>query len=202
MPDSFQGKPPKSSESIRASLEAMRQDGGVEIPSGPRPDGIEPADQIVIASFYSVQACREFQRALSSVGIRSTWKTQSGRTCVSVDSEDRGHAVEILAAHEAEHPDERPPRIRRDYDFLIFGAVIGGTLGLVSLHASDRILSMVMIANLTVCGGLIGHLIDRFRSTHRKFGRIRFGVLECLLFITLVAFLLSLRHIIRIAVHG
>lgn len=180
----------------------MRRDYRAEIPSGSRPHGIEPADQIVITSFYSAQACDEFQRALSAAGIRSTRKTQSGRTHVSVDSEDRGRAVEILAAHQAEHPDQRLPRIRRDYDFLIFGAVIGGTLGLVSLHASERILSMVMIANLTICGGLIGHLIDRFRSSWRKFGRVRFGVLECLLFVTLVAFLLSLRHITRIAIHG
>ena len=184
MPDRLERTPPKS--------ESLRRTYGSEIPTGDRPHGAEATDPIVIASFHCPETSGDFQRALSIAGISSTKESQGKKTRVSVDYEDLDHAVDILANHQKQHPDSPPPAIRRDYDFLIFGAIIGGGVGLALLFASSNRLSFALItASLTFSGALIGHFIDTLTWSRRTFG-LRFGLLEALLLMVACALLLSL----------
>ena len=115
-----------------------------------------------------------------------------------MDYEDRQVALDIFAKHAKHHPDVKPPGIRRDFDYLFLGSMIGGGTGVSLLifaivSSQSTYAPFLMIgAILTLCGGIVGHLIDRQRKIISLFGRFQLTVVDYLLLMGACATICSL----------
>lgn len=186
MSETGQGGGPKTGAAIRAKLDAMRKSYQSDVPRGDRMEGVQPADRIQIASFHDAKLCAEFQHSLSVKGIMSSSELRNRKTHVSVDYEDRGLAVEILAAYIGR--DRQPKGLRRDFEFLLLGMILGTTAALVVVvGARNPAVLLPYAASWALIGGLLGHFVDRLRSIWREHHRIRLGVREYLLLTAICA---------------
>ena len=152
----------------------------------PRPQEILPTDQITITSFHGDQVSRHFQRALWVEGISPSQDKRNHKFYASVDNEDRQTALDIFPKHAEQHPDVKPAGIRREFDYLFLGVVIGrGTaISLISAvvsHHSTYTPFWSIGAIATLLGGLVGNLIDRLWRNVRLSGRLQPSFVDYLL---------------------
>lgn len=173
----------KANKGLRETLVAIRDQNGPDHQAGPRAQGMQATDWLVVGSFFDAAHARLFQDALGKAGVGSTSATRDRRTHVSVEYEDREAAAAILTKHLQTHPNRRPPGIRRDYDGLIFGFAIGLTTGFIFALGAN----FAVIVPFVLLGMLIGHLYDRMRYHLRASGRLRIGIWELLVLATLPA---------------
>ncbi len=182
------GKPPRSSSEIRAAIESIRDQSDATAPVGPLTDGLSPDHRIVIASFFDQEVARRHQRKLGEAGVYSSLEVRRKRTELIVEYEDHGRAGQVVDEFREQCPDRPRSGIRRDFDYLIFGIAIGGTVGSFFLfRAQHHPLAIAALIGFGVTGALVGHLIDRWRGAVRRGGRFRFGVWEFLILATLPA---------------
>jgi hypothetical protein len=182
------GKPPKTAERIRATLETVRRAEGPGTSSGPLQGGLRAEDRLEIAAFFDADVARRFQQRLLEGGIMSSIVARRKETRVSVDYADRQRAGDLLEVHRRECPDVRPSGHRRDYDFALFGGALGATLGLIGLYGEvDAWQDALTLGGFTLLGALVGNLIDWLRIMYRRSGRLQFGVREFLIVVVLPA---------------
>src|SRR5688572_29547631 len=122
----FQKTPPKSSERIRTALESVRREAGEQVDAGPHKDGLAAEATLVIASLRDHECARRYQELLLREGIMSQAKVHRMYVEVLVDYSDHLRAGDLLDAHLVAFPDRVRETWRRDYDFTIFGTVLGG----------------------------------------------------------------------------
>ncbi len=190
-----QGKPPKSADSIRAALEAVRQSTCPAPQAGPHQAGLASDAPLVIASFYDPEVARGFVDLLVAAGILSaTLRRGFRQDQVLVDSGDRRKAAELLAAYLVGKPYRMVTRFRRSIDFMLLGAAMGGVSGAIGIASrsvtSSTLLNFraaVAVVGFTIYGGIIGFLLGQFDDRSRRTGRLQFSIREMLLIVTLFA---------------
>jgi hypothetical protein len=188
--------PPKTSERIRAALESVRRD---EQPAaGPYKHGLAAEEPLLIATFRDHECCRRYQEALLRSGVMSQVRKHRTGAEVLVDYSDRDKAYDVLKTHLAEFPDLPRADYRRDFDFTIFGTVLGATFGAILLLAEFRdVQSLVILLLFTVLGAVTGSFLDRPRNRYRRTGQIQFGLGDVLVLTAIVALGLVLWEILH-----
>lgn len=188
VPDPEAGRAPKGADEIRAKLEAIHAQVDSN-PVGPAHAGLDAGARVVIATFFDRSTARAAQDELRRAGIMSSLAARDTSIGVAVDNGDRESAHAVLAAFRAAHPERRPTSVRRDCDGMIFGPIIGLTIGLILIPgAIHRALAYAVAAVFVVSGLLIGHLFDRFRSRGRSsILRLQFDLWEFLVLAALPA---------------
>jgi hypothetical protein len=181
----FEKTPPRSPDRIRAALESVRR---AEQPaSGPYRNGLAPEEPLLVASFRDHECCRRYQEALLREGIMSQARTHRTGAEVLVDYSDRRRAAEVLDEHLAAFPDRPRETWRRDFDFAIFGTVLGATFGTILMAAEFRDLRSVVICVIfTLLGAVTGNFLDRPRNRYRQTGQIQFGLGDLLVLTAIV----------------
>ncbi len=194
MSEPEQGKPPKSKESIRSSLNALRkkdeQGAVLKKPShsGPMINGFSASHQITAGTFHDVDIAKQFQALLMRAGIFSKMHSSRHGSIVMVDAEDSQKAAEIFIEHKKENPDRPVVGSNRRFDYLIFGVLIGITFGIVLLgNEYKHPMAYLVFATFLAIGASVGHLFDRLRIRYRKTGQLKVGVWEFLIIATLPA---------------
>ena len=190
MSDFEQGKPPKSKDSIRASLDALRKpEGDSSIKrSGPMKDGFAADFQITAGTFRDGDNARRYQNLLTRDGVYSKLHISRHGSLVTVDAEDSQKAAELYQIHKREHPDLIPLGNARRFDYLIFGGMISATFGIVLIGAEfDHPMTYLVFATFIAIGLSMGHLFDRLKTRFKKTGSFRIGVWEFLILATLPA---------------
>lgn len=182
----FHKTPPKSAERIRAALESVRREEPPQI--GPHEGGLAPEEPLLVASFRDHQCCRRYQEALLRAGIMSQAKVHRTGAEILVDYSDRDKAADVLEKHLAEFPDLPRADYRRDFDFAIFGTVLGGTFGVILMAAEFRdVQSLAILLIFTLFGAITGNFLDRPRNRYRRTGQIQFGLGDVLVLTAIVA---------------
>ena len=181
------GKPPKTTSSIRASLESIHKTADVESHEGPFAQGMTGDYPIVVATFYDRNVARDLQKKLSQSGIFSKVIAAGQGGSVFVDNEDHDRASQLYLQSRNEFPNRVPKKQSRRFDLLIFGTVIGMTLGGVLIDgALGRAEAITMFVSLTAIFGTMGHLLDRLRIRYYRTGRIRIGVWDLLIALSII----------------
>jgi hypothetical protein len=192
-----QGKPPKSASAIRAALDAVRHGNGPPPAAGPQTGGMQPDDRLTIASFYDREVALRFLERLVAAGVMSaTLRRGFRQDQVLVDCGDRQRAAEALAEHLARTPDRMISRYRRSIDFLLLGAVLGGTLGSIGIASetmSGKTLQsprgLLTAVGFTLYGALLGLFFGNIDDHSRRAGRLQFSVRDILFAMTLLSLL-------------
>ena len=188
MDQPFKKTPPKSVDSIRARLESVQREAGQQVQPGPDRDGVSPDTRLVIAAFHTADAGRRFQELLLRKGIMSQAVLHRSGAEISVDKSDCQRAAELLAEHQKKHPDLAPKTFRRDFDFTIFGTLLGATFGAILLVGELREpRQWLVLIGFALLGAISGHFVDRPRNRYRQTGRMQFGIGEVLLLTTVIA---------------
>lgn len=196
-----QGKRPKSADSIRASLQSIQASQKDDTSAGPLAKGLEPMDQLVVQSFKNYDVGRQFQQRLMDNGVMTTGKRHRGEYQVMVDYEDRDAASAILREHMKSNPDVLPIGYNCRYDFLIFGLIIGLTLGvLLVLDVYNASEDMLIAVSFAICGAVCGHLVDRVILQVRRTNQLQIGMREFLLTATLPALIIAVSRIVSLLV--
>ncbi len=179
MTSSFKGKPPKSVDRIRSSLESIHKTAEVNNESGPLIGGFGPEHPFKVGSFYSREVARDFQQKLNQSGVFSKLVVGRQATIVTVDHEDRQRAAALFQQHRRQHPNLRPKGNARRFDFLIFGVVITMTLSFILLADEwDHPLALTIPLTFCAIGASLGHVFDRVRMGYWQTGRLRIGIWE------------------------
>lgn len=194
-----EGKPVKSTSTIRAALEALRpEESDKKIRErGPLFDGYRSDYPITVATFHDPEMAKRFQKRLSEKNVYSKLVSGFAATNIIVDAEDSTKAAEIFKATRSEFPNHKPKRLSRRFDYLIFGILMGATLSLTLVVnvMHHRLAATVPIA-FCIIGALLGHLIDRFRSQRAIHGKIQMGILEFLILATVPIFIILLVQLV------
>jgi hypothetical protein len=183
----YRKTPPKSTDKIRSALESVRQDVNRKEAAGPFRDGIPADTRIVIASFHQPEAGHRFQEVLLQSGIMSAGKFHRDRAEISVDYSDCDQAAELLKRHLERFPDLPAESWRRDFDFAIFGSLMGATFGVVAVFgefSGPRSIMVVLV--FTLFGAVSGYCCDRPRNRYRRTGHFQFGIGDVLGLISVV----------------
>lgn len=197
---------PKDQQTIRKALESIRSEANVTAPAGPHAEGMSPHHPVLIATFHSPNAARQFQKILIDGQIDPDIANEGGSTQVTVDAEDAKRATKLYFDHKEILSDGKALRNPRRHDLLILCTVIGLTLGVIiavvlpnmmphrssfndnnmvyygdrkSIRADDLVvwLRAAKVATLTFALIVItGHLGDRFRMKKLKDARLRRAV--------------------------
>jgi hypothetical protein len=184
----FKKTPPKSPQRIRETLEAVKRDPAQQVDRGPHRDGLADDELLVIASFRDHECCRRYQEALLRAGIMSRAKVHRTGAEILVDYSDHERAADLLEAHLARFADQPRETWRRDFDFTIFGSVLGATFGLILMAVEFRdVQSLAILLTFALFGAIIGVLLDRPRNCYRRTGQIQFGLGDILVLMSLVA---------------
>ncbi len=187
---------------MRATLQSLGGSTGPNKESGPKASGMQPQDRINVATFHNHEVARGYQRELTQAGVMSTFEIAAGKIArILVDYEDRGKAAEILAEHAAKCPDRRPRGIRREFDYLILGGVLGFSVGTIFVAGAwGNPLAITAPVPFAGIGALCGHFIDRLRMHYRHTGKISFGVWEFLVLVPIPALMAFLWHLIPLLI--
>jgi hypothetical protein len=187
--------PPKSVERIRAALESVHRDQPATEP-GPYRAGFAPDEPIVIAAFHDRDCARAFQDALLEAGIVSKSRFHRTGAEVLVDHSDGQRASELLAKHLQRFPDRRRQGHRRDFDFAIFGSVLGLTCGAILLEFR-RPGDFLALTIMTLFGTILGSLLDRPRNRYRRTGQLQFGLGDVLLLTAVIGLAIALWRLLE-----
>jgi hypothetical protein len=182
----------KSTEQIRSALAAVRAQSREQPAAGPLTEGSTAEHRIVLAEFHDSASCKAFQQQLSQNGMLFEVRERGQTTLVCVDAGDRVRAGELLANHLQEHPDVWATGHRRDWDGMIFGAMLGAVVGTIFL-AGQR-LSWLLTAQMLACallGSMIGRTLNLLKQTviQRK---LQFGLQETLTLVAIIAMVMFL----------
>jgi hypothetical protein len=158
---------------------------------------MERDDSLVIASFYDREAASRFMEWLAAAGVLSaTLRRGFRQDQVLVDFEDRQRAAELLAEYLARNPDRMTPRYRRSIDFMLLGAVLGGTLGAIGIASetlSGKALQsprgLLTAVGFTFYGAVLGLFFGNIDDSSRRAGRLQFSVRDILFAMTLLSLL-------------
>ena len=184
----FKRTPPKGSDRIRARLESVQREAGQQVQPGPDRDGLSPDTRVVIAAFHTADGGRRFQELLLREGIMSQAVLHRDGAEISVDHSDCQRTAELLEKHLKQYPDLAPKTFRRDFDFTIFGTLLGATFGAILLVGELRELRQLLVLfGFALLGAISGHFVDRPRNRYRQTGRMQFGIGELLLLTTVIA---------------
>ena len=165
-----------------------RCDGRTSRRPAPYEGGLAAEEPLLIASFRDHECCRCFQEALLRAGIMSQAKVHRTGAEVLVDYSDRDQAAAVLERHLAEFPDLPRADYRRDFDFTIFGTVLGATFGTILMFAEFRdVQSLAIFTIFTLFGAITGSFLDRPRNRYRRTGQIQFGPGDLLVLTAVVA---------------
>ena len=203
MDESNSGKPPRDGQTIRSALDSIRSGREPDRTPGPAADGMRADEQYNIATFHDQEIGRSFQRALSKAGVMSDSVIRRGKLEVYIDFEDGQRAGAILDEHRTRFPDKPLKGLRRRFDYLIFGVLIGVTVGIFFLlnARQSRLIYSAPVA-FGLAGGLSGHLIDRLRGHYRRTGRLQFGIYEFLVLAMLPGIVAFLTYIMPRLIHN
>ena len=193
-PDS--GKPPKSSDKIRDSLEKMRRTVEIESETGPLTDKSVAEHPILVATFYDRQLASKFREHLLEHKLFCDHQIKRGRVCISVDRGDSEVAAKLATEFRKLNPDRVPKNVAARFDFLIFGPIIAGALAVCFTAGSRGIQIVPFVFWSAVVGGLLGNLADRMRFRQRnKLGALSIGLWEffVLTLVFAILFLLWIR---------
>lgn len=170
--------------------------------AGPYTDGLGDDYPIALATFHDREVARSLQQLLSRSGIFSKLVNRGTGAIVFVDNDDHDHAVQLFNEHREQFPNRIPVKNSRRFDFLIFGLAIGLTLGGIfvpSYFFSQMRESMVILISFTAIGAAMGHLLDRQRMSLYRRERIRVGVWEVLIMMSIIGMTIMVyRHVIAI----
>lgn len=191
MSGSFDRTPPKSGKQIRSTLNSIHNKAEVEPHSGALRNGPSAHAPFNVGMFLDLTLARDFQKQLREAGVFSKTEKRGKETAVIVDEEDRKIANEIFQQHRSLHPNRRPTGAARRFDFMIFGLIVGLTLGIVFvMDAWQHRLSFTIPLTFTSIGGLLGHFYDRMLGRHRQTGKWGIGVWEFLIIASVPALIL------------
>lgn len=184
----YEKTPPKSADRIRSRLDSVQRDVGKKHTPGPLRDGLAPDARVVIASFFTAEAGRRYQQVLLQAGIMSQGTFHRRGAEISVDNSDCERAAELLKQHQLQFPDRPSRDYRRDFDFTIFGTVMGATFGAILLvgefHGPREVTALVIF---TLFGALTGSFLDRPRNRYRRTGQLQFGIGDMLVLTAIIA---------------
>jgi hypothetical protein len=180
--------PPKSSDRIRAALESVRRDVDHEVAAGPYREGLDGDTRFVVAAFHQPEAARRFQEVLLRAGIMSEGAFHRNGAEISIDYSDCQRAAELLERHLAEFPDRPVHSLRREFDYTIFGALLGCTFGLTLAwgEMEGPRLALVLLV-FTLFGATSGFFFDGPRNRYRHTGSLQFGVGDLLALMSVIA---------------
>lgn len=196
--DSHEGKPPKTAESIRASLQSIHHTAEVDSRAGPYIDGLSSDYPIAVATFYDPVLARSVQQLLSQSGIFSNVVRRGTGASVFVDNEDHVRAAQLLSKYSERFPNRIPKKESRRFDLLIFGVAIGFALGGVIVSGVSNLPeAAAILLTFTGIGATTGHLLDRLRMSYLRTGRFRVGVLELLLLMSIIGLAIMAERFIR-----
>ena len=195
---SNEGKPPKTVDSIRASLKSIHQTAKVSVHSGPHRHGLAKDYPITIATFYEQAMARSLQQLLSQSGVFSKVVTVRGGVNVVVDKEDHPRATEIYNENHDDFPNRYPSKEARRFDFLIFGTAIGLTVGaIIFLGVWGKPMAVAILFTFVGIGAISGHLLDRFRMGFVRSGKLVLGVWEILVAMAIPGLIILAVRIVR-----
>ena len=155
--------------------------------AGPYRDGLGEDEPLVIASFRDHECCRRYQeaplRAASCPGPKCIAPARRSSSITAIAS-----AADLLEAHLAQFADQPRETWRRDFDFTIFGVVLGATFGAILMAVEFRdVRSLAILLNFTLLGAITGAFLDRPRNRYRRTGQIQFGLGDILVLTAIVA---------------
>lgn len=186
-----QGKPPKTAVSIRASLESIHRSAEKTAHAGPLVDGFSGAYPIAVATFFDREVARSLQQLLSQSGIFSKIVPGGQGASVFVDNDDHDRAAQLYREHQERFPNRIPRKQSRRFDFLIFGIAIGITIGMIiAAGVKDFQDAIAIPITFTAIGAAVGHLLDRGRTGFYRTGRIRVGVLDLLITMSIIGMMM------------
>ena len=73
---------------------------------------------------------------------------------------------------------------------MIFGSVIGLTISLIFSQPSDQSDLLTFSIAMLGLGTSAGHLVDRFRTSINRCGKVTFGLWEFLVIVTILAIMI------------
>lgn len=204
--DAPAGKRPKKGTAIRDKLVSLHEHRGEAPVAGPQAAGLQPDDQLVIASFYSRDVAQGYMQRLAAEGIYSA-KLRKGfrQDQVLVDCGDRRPAARLLEVHLLSTPDRMTARYRRSVDFLLLGAVLGATLGSIGIasetasgHTLPTARGLLTTLGFTLYGALIGVFLGNIDDKSRGAGRFQFSLRDIFLAMTILALLFLSQRVLLI----
>lgn len=179
---------PKSPDEIRAALQ-----GGIARSSAAPARDLGGGERLLAATFRAEQTARALQKELSGAGVLTQVRKVRrplARFEVRIDAGDREQAMPLVDAFRSTHQD--PPPIGHNHrDLLILSTLTACALGLaISANLGFPGAVPVLFA-MTGAGALLGFMAD-YVVARAKRNRLRFGIYEMMMLITIVGVLLMI----------
>lgn len=178
--------PPKSDATLRNALHAVRSSTAREHQAGGHRSGLAGDFPISVASFHERSVANQFQDLLAEHRIYSQIKKKHKVWHVIVDREDQPIASRLYVENKNAFPNRVHASASLRFDYLIFGIVIGITLGAIALLVLWPEVKAFSAASafIAICG-LTGHLMDRIRVRQLRTGKAMLGLWELLILTTI-----------------
>ncbi len=156
---------------------------------------------VPLTTFHGTKSCRAFHDRLQSAAV--PWRTHvtSSEARVFVSQLHERRARQVLQEHLASQAETWEAGFPRSYDYVIFGALIGSTFGMILLAADFRNpgdLSRPFW--LVLLGALVGWVIEKGRRSYRATGAWGLSLLDlaiatCAALMAIIIFLVRIRGV-------
>src|SRR5690606_9884387 len=96
---------------------------------------------------------------------------------ISVDYSECDRAAELRDEYLMKFPDRPLESSRRDFDFAIFGSLLGSTFGVILSYGEMSAPHVVFVVlTFALFGGVSGYCLDCPRNRYRRTGNLQFGI--------------------------